>query len=136
MKPEDIKIIKAQPPFLLQIVSAVMKPEPTTIFPYGNIIYNPSGLPIPQDIMIHEAVHIAQQGENPAYWWQRYIFDKNFRLSQEIEANREQYKFICKIFKDRNARVRILLKIATNMASEVYGKMISITQAMNLIKNG
>ena len=136
MKPEDIKIIKEFPPFIENIIAAGLKPERTTIFPFGNVIYNPSGKDIPDDIMIHEAVHIKQQGENPADWWERYLKDKGFRLSQELEANREQYKFICKIFKDRNARTRALIKIAANMAGEVYGKMINITEAMNLIKNG
>ena len=136
MRPEDIKIVKEQPPFLLQIVAAGMTPEPTTIYPYGSIIYNPSGLAIPPDILVHELKHIAQQGENPKDWWQRYLRDKDFRLSQELEANREQYKFICKIFKDRNARARALLKIANNLSGAVYGNLISSREAMELIKNG
>ena len=129
-----VKIIKEWPPFIEDIIAAGLKPASTTVFPYGLTIYNPSGLDIPDDIMIHEAVHIAQQGENPADWWKRYIFDKNFRLSQEIEANREQYKFICKIFKDRNQRVRALDKIAKNMSGEIYGNMISYLEALKAIK--
>lgn len=132
----NITIVKEQPPFLLQIQLAGMKPEKTTIFPYGMIIYNPSGEPIPPDIWIHEAQHIAQQGKNPQAWWDRYILDKDFRLEQEVEANREQYKFFCKVKKDRNERSRALLAMAKNMAGEVYGNLLTTNKAMELIKNG
>jgi len=136
MNPEDIIIRKEQPPFLIQIVSAGMKPELTTIFPFSNIIYNPSGLPIPQDIMIHEVKHIAQQGNNPEAWWKRYITDKQFRFDQELEANQEQYKFVCKVLKDRNQRTRALLTISRNMSGEVYNLNVSINKIMEMIRNG
>src|SRR3990167_3178814 len=136
MNPEDIKVIKEQSPFLFRIVSAGMHPQPDTLFPCSPVIYNPSGLPIPQDIMIHEVVHIAQQGNNPTGWWQKYITDKDFRLSQELEANREQYKFVCKVLKDRNQRARALIKIANNLAGEVYGNLLTTNKAIELIRNG
>src|SRR3990167_1931247 len=126
MSPNDIKFINEFPPFFQDIIKAGMKPEPTTIYPFSNVIYNPSGLDIPQDVMIHEAVHIRQQGENPADWWQKYITDKDFRLNQELEANQEQYKFVCKVFKDRNKQARTLLAIARNMSGEVYNLNVSI----------
>ena len=135
MSPEDIKVIKENPPFLLKIVSAGMKPEPTTIFPYSPYIYNPSGLDIPQDVMIHEAVHLKQQGENPKEWWEKYIIYKDFRFTQELEANQEQYKFACKVLKDRNQRAKSLLAIARNMSGEVYNLNVSINKIMEMIKN-
>ena len=134
MTPEDIKIIKEFPPFIENIIAAGLRPEKTTIFPFGNVIYNPSGKDVPDDIMIHEAVHIAQQGENPADWWERYLKDKGFRLSQELEANREQYKFVCKVLKDRNERNRALIKIAKNMAGDVYNLDLSVNKLMEEIK--
>ncbi len=130
----EITIIKEQPPFLLQIQLAGMKPERTTIFPFGLKIYNPSGELIPQDVMIHEAIHIRQQGKNPKEWWNRYILDKSFRLSQELEANREQYKFICKLTKDREKRNKALIAMARNVSGEVYGKLISFSRAYKEIK--
>ena len=130
----DIKIINENPPFLLKLITAGMNPQRDTIFPYNPVIYNPSGLDIPADIMIHEAVHIKQQGKNPQAWWDRYILDKGFRLQQELEANQEQYKFICKIKKDRNERARALVAIARNMAGAVYGNMITTNKAIEEIK--
>ena len=130
----ELKIIKEQPPFLLQIQLAGMKPERTTIYPFGTTIYNPSGELIPEDIMIHEAVHVAQQGKNPKSWWNKYILDKDFRLSQELEANREQYKFICKITKDREKRNKALVAMAKNMSGEVYNVNISFQEAYQKIK--
>ena len=134
MRPEDIKIVKEQPPFLLQIVAAGMTPEPTTIYPYGSIIYNPSGLAIPPDILVHELKHIAQQGNNPKDWWEKYIIYKDFRFNQELEANQEQYKFVCKVLKDRNDQARALLAIARNMAGEVYDLNADLYKIMEKIK--
>ena len=136
MNPEDIKVIKEQSPFLFRIVSAGMHPQPDTLFPCSPVIYNPSGLPIPQDIMIHEVVHIAQQGNNPTGWWQKYITDKRFRFTQELEANQVQYKFVCKVLKDKNQQARSLLAIAKNMAGEVYNLNISVNKIMEMVKNG
>ena len=129
-----IEIIKEKPPFLLQLQMAGLKPKEDTIFPFSLKIYNPSGKPIPQDIMIHEAIHIRQQGKNPKEWWDRYILDKNFRLGQELLANREQYKFICKLTKDREKRNKALVAMAKNMSGEVYGKIISYQEAFEKIK--
>ena len=130
----EIIIVKEQPPFLLQIELAGMKPERTTIYPYGLTIYNPSGEPIPQDILIHEAQHIAQQGKNPQAWWDKYILDKEFRLEQELEDNREQYKFICKLTKDHEKRNKALAAMARNISGPVYGKLISFMRAYEEIK--
>lgn len=126
-------IINEQPPFLLQIELAGMKPKEDTIYPFGMTIYNPSGKPIPEDILIHEAVHIGQQGKDPQKWWDRYILDKDFRLSQELEANKEQYKYICKLTKDREKRNQALIAMAKNVSGEVYGGIINFYEAYQKI---
>ena len=130
----EIKIIREQPSNLLQIQMAGMNPRFDTLFPWSPVIYNPSGEPIPQDIMIHEVKHLAQQGKDPKGWWGRYILDKNFRLSQELEANREQYKFICKLTKDREQRNKALVAMAKNVSGEVYNVDISFQEAYQRIK--
>ena len=106
MKIEDIKIVKEQPPFLLKIVSAGMRPQFDTIFPWSPNIFNPSGLDIPPDIFIHEVVHIRQQGNNPEAWWQRYLNDSGFRFEQELEAFAGQYNFV------KNASISFTLEFA------------------------
>ena len=133
-----MKIIEQDPPhpLLLRIITAGMRPQYDTLFPWAPDIYNPSGLAIPPDIMIHEAAHIAQQGNNPEAWWQRYITDKQFRFDQELKANREQYKFVCKVLKDRNDRARALRTIARNMAGEVYALNVTMNKIMEMIRNG
>lgn len=66
------------------------------VFAYGSIIYNPSGKEVPEDIIYHESIHEKQQGENPAGWWTKYLYDPQFRLEQEIEAYSAQYSFLKK----------------------------------------
>ena len=130
----QIKIIEENPPFLKAILNAGLKPEKTTIFPFGFLIYNPSGLPIPDDIMVHETVHMARQGRDPKNWWVKYLKDKEFRLNEELEANRKQYKFICKLTKDREQRSKALMAMAKNISGEVYGKIVSFSKAYEMIK--
>ena len=129
----NLEIVKDFPPFYGHIINYGMKPREDTIYPFGLRIYNPSGLPIPDDIMIHEAMHIRQQGNDPQAWWEKYLTDKGFRLSQEIEANREQYKFICKAVKDRNKRFKALDAICRNVSSEIYGNVITYQEARKLL---
>lgn len=129
----QIKIIEENPPFLKAILNAGLKPEKTTVFPFGLLIYNPSGLPIPDDIMVHETVHIARQGKDPKNWWIKYLKDRKFRLNEELEANREQYKFICKLTKDREKRNKALVAMAKNISGEVYGKVVSFQEAYQVI---
>ncbi len=111
-----------------------MKPQFDTLFPWAPDIYNPSGLDIPPDIFVHELKHIVQQGKNPKEWWDKYILDKNFRLEQELEANREQYKFICKLTKDREQRNKALIAMAKNVSGEIYNVSISFQEAYQKIK--
>ena len=92
-----MKIVNEKPPIFDKIVKAGMSPSlDSTIFTYGDTIYNPSGRPIPDHLIAHEARHFKQQGNDPAAWWDKYLVDKEFRFEQEAEAYANQYKFLCK----------------------------------------
>lgn len=130
-----MKIIKADPPILDKILKAGLKPQPDTIFTIGSTIYNPSGLDIPSDILAHEIVHSKQQAvSNTALWIDRYLNDIDFRIDQEAEAFAGQYEYVCGIIKDRNDRAKVLLSLADNLASSVYGNSISQQKAIELIR--
>ncbi len=130
----EMKILIEQPPILDKILKAEMKPQKTTIFAYKNAIWNPSGVEIPPDILVHEEVHLKQQEGANDDWYDKYLMDKDFRLKMEVEAFREQYKFFCEMVKDRNLRARYLNKLALNLSSEIYGKIINLQTAINKLK--
>lgn len=108
-----------------------------TIFTYGDTIYNPFKVHIPDDLIHHEEVHVKQQAAfegGPETWWKRYFDDVEFRVSQEVEAYGAQYKFICKNVKDRNRRNDHLVELAHMLSGPMYGNPVSFFEAMNRIR--
>ncbi len=128
-----MEILHEQPPILNKILEAGMIPKKTTIFAYKGKIYNPSGVDIPADILVHEEVHLKRQQGKEDGWYDKYLTDKEFRLKEEIAAFREQYKFFCEMVKDRNLRARYLHSLAKNLSSTVYGEIINLNEAINKI---
>jgi hypothetical protein len=130
-----MKILREYPPIYEDIINYGMHPRQGTIFTYGDTIYNPDGIEIPEYLMIHEEVHSKQQGADPDAWWGRYLIDEYFRIEQETEAYAKQYDFMCKKVKDRNQRNRLLIDIAKIVSSPTYGNVITTSAAMIQIKN-
>lgn len=130
-----MKIINEKPPIWDMVVRAGMNPsEQTTVFAYGDAIYNPGGRTLPDDLVAHEETHCKQQKGKPDEWWVRYIQDPLFRIDQEASAYAVQYKFICEREKDRNRRFVFLHQIATQLSGPTYGNVISQQGAMKMIK--
>jgi hypothetical protein len=134
----NMKISFSNPPNYDDIVKTfdIPKDRPT-FFTYGDTCYNPSKVGIPKDLIVHETVHMEQQGANDQTakkWWAKYLKDPEFRLSQEAEAYAKQYHFICKTLKDRNSRSILLWEIATILSGPLYGKAIDKTSAVALLR--
>lgn len=100
-----------------------------TIFAYDGNIYTNNELP--NHLIIHETEHLLQQEMYGLQQWvDSYLNDKSFRLLMEIEAYKAQLASI----KDRNARNSVLLESARNLASPLYGNIISYEEALKLLK--
>jgi hypothetical protein len=130
-----MKILIEYPPIYEDIINAGMQPHGGTIYTYGDTIYNPGRVEIPEYLMIHEEVHSKQQGADPDAWWGRYLIDQYFRTDQEAEAYAKQYDFMCKKIKDRNQRNRLLIDLSKILTSPVYGLQLSASSAMKFIKD-
>lgn len=105
------------------------------VFTYGDTVYNPSGILMPLHLMMHEDAHIEQQrtlGAKP--WWDMYLKDSAFRLTQEIEAYKAQYQFVCRYEHNREKRALFLKSIATDLSSGIYGNIITYPEAQALIR--
>ena len=103
------------------------------VFTYGNKLYNPGHGNIDEHLMKHEQTHSRQQVEDPAGWWEKYIADPKFRVSQELEAYRNQYRSFA-VGKDRNKTFLFLHRIAKDLSSGIYGSVLSYQEAIKLIK--
>lgn len=129
-----MNIVIEYPPNYEQIKSAFDVEGKSVIYTYGDTIYNPLNGNVPDHLEVHEETHSVQQGGKPDKWWENYINDEKFRLSQEIEAYRNQYNFYCRNNPDRNKRFDFLYIIAKDLSSEIYGNIISRGAAIRAIK--
>lgn len=106
------------------------------LFCYGDTVYNPYKAQLRQDLLVHEAVHVKQQGatkEEWDKWWDKYLDDNEFRLSQELEAYVEQYKFIKSVTKTETSD-KFLDVFAEILSSAMYGNMITTSQAKTKLR--
>lgn len=103
------------------------------IFTYSPHVYVPSGKPLSKALEAHEGVHLVQQANNPKAWWDAYLSDDEFRLAQELEAHRAEWRVLAASITDRNARVRGLRAVAQRLASPMYGGLVTVSEAVKLI---
>jgi len=107
------------------------------IFTYGDTVYIPRGKGmIPDHLKVHEKTHIKQQINGPEFWWNKYLENDEFRLSQEVEAYQNQYNYYCQKDKSLKSQRLFLRRIAMDLSSAIYGNMIEFEQAKKLIKKG
>lgn len=119
-------IILNQDPPNLDEIKKRMDPGPGTFYCFGDTIYNPDGIDIPQDIVHHEAVHSQQQGTNVEEWWKRYLDDPRFRFEQELEAFGEQVLFAAEKNPGQVEAIRTMIsKITSILSGPQYGRILS-----------
>lgn len=130
-----MNIVKAYPPNIEKI-KAVVQINPMTIFTYGDTIYNPGGHPIENqsELIAHETVHAIQQGSDPEAWWDKYLSDVHFRLEQEIDAYKAQYKKFRRMTINKKARNQLADRLARDLSSPLYGNIIDYYTARQKIK--
>ena len=105
----SISIVTDWPPNI-SLIRAKLPVTERNIFAYGGIIFNPGGIALSPELIAHEKVHFAQQrGLNRWWrrngdevWWRRFLEDPEFRLQQEAEAHRAEYREYCRRHPDRN----------------------------------
>lgn len=128
-----MKIINEFPPNIEEIKNSLGNlVSIDNVFCMGDVVYNPSGKEIPDDVRWHELIHQRQQGNNPIGWWRRYLNDAEFRYSQELEAYSYQYSYIHKLLPNKYL-VYALDELATNLSSR-YNTGKTKSQALTAIK--
>ncbi|HEV2178373.1 MAG TPA: hypothetical protein VGU20_31240 [Stellaceae bacterium] len=115
-----IKIEK--PPNWDQIVAAFPHAATLpTIFAYGEDIYNPLNLRVPQPLLAHEYRHCARQFATSADgWWTKYIADDEFRYTEELLGHVEEYRTQAQLTNDRNERAKIATRTAYRLIAPLY----------------
>lgn len=132
-----MKIKVAPPPNLSDILKVFPEVAGKPIlFAYGDTIYNPMGVFVPDELIAHEEVHSARQGAYVADWWNSYLSSKEFRLLEEIPAHRAEYRRFCQAVKDRNQRARYASAVAGRLTSKLYELEITQQKALKEILHG
>ena len=130
-----MEIIEDYPPNYEDITKVFDLTGHKPIFTWGDKIYNPYKATIIPDLIIHEEVHEKQQGDDPKAWWDRFLTDSEFRLSQEVEAFVYQYHFLKGKLKAKLSK-RFLEHFATLLSSQMYGNLLTKPEAETRIRNG
>lgn len=139
-----MKVVKAFPPNYQAINDAFAVRGKPVIFCYGERIYNPAGVVVGPDLVAHERVHSVRQAAyagSVTAWWDRYIADTEFRLAEEIPAHQAEYAY----WRDRadadrpvrgfrSARDWHLSQIAHRLSGALYGGLIGLSEARNLLQ--
>ena len=104
---------------------------------YGDTYY--SKFETTPDLIAHESTHTRQQEAygGPEKWWERYFGDPIFRLEQEVEAYRNQVKWLQDHTEgmSRDERRWRIKHCAESLSSGMYGAIISYDKALALIKS-
>jgi len=113
---------------LFDKITQIFPVDDKIILTYGDTIYFDKELSY--HLVVHELTHCLQQ-TNPEKWWDEYLKNPKFRLIQELEAYQNQY-FCSKRVDFLNSGF-LLEKIAEDLSSDLYGKIISFEEAKKLI---
>lgn len=131
---KNVKIVKETPPNFAAVIAKFPSAERYgVLFAYGDAIYNPSDITISPPLIAHECTHAAQQRRSsPEAWWEAYLASKDFRLSQELDAYRIEYRVYAENW-NRAFRHRFLRNCAERLSGPLYNHMIKRKFAAKLI---
>lgn len=129
-----MKIVEDHPPNIEHIKAAFDIEGQSVVFTYGDTVYNPLKLPIPDHVLVHEAVHVKQQdGVGPERWWAMYIADPVFRLDQELQAYSAQYQYMKARCTNRQLS-SFLFALAQDLSGPMYGNILTHIEAEHRIR--
>lgn len=130
-----MKIVEDYPPNYEEICSVIpaVRTQNGIVFTYGDTIYNPDKEEIEDHLECHEEVHEKQQLEMGVdEWWAEYLVNPKFRLEQELEAYRAQYKMVNKAY-GRGSALELVKSIARDLSGPMYGSILKYKEARKSI---
>jgi hypothetical protein len=104
------------------------------IVTYGDTAHTKRVAVMTPDLIAHELVHVIQQKElGPIKWWEKYINDRDFRLSQELEAYTRQAKWIKNTASMPESEKRMRVEHIWKSMATMYKDMVTYKEAKALI---
>ena len=103
------------------------------IFTVDDTIYSENKLS--DDLVEHESTHIKQQFKiGYKKWWDKYFKDEKFRYSQELEAYRNQYRYILTNEKSFKKKANKILNIVNSLSGKMYGNIKTVDEVKQDLK--
>lgn len=130
-----MKIVQEYPPNYEEICEAIpgVRDNPEICFTYGDTVYSPLTVDFPDHLRAHESVHINQQKQmGRDEWWAEYLVSPEFRLKQEVQAYRAQYKVVQRKHVWQNTEA-LMRSIAKDLSGEMYGNLLTYEEARKRI---
>ena len=124
---------KEKPPIYEQCAKQFgVKWENKVIFTYGDTIHCKNKISLQK--IAHEVTHVEQQLKYGAdEWWERYFEDVDFRVSQEVEAYKNEIEWVKNNIWDMKNRQARIDKIIGDLSSPMYGSVVSFEQSAKLL---
>lgn len=128
----------AEPPLIDEIDAAFGVRGKPILFAFGDKIYNPAGVDVPPEIVVHETVHGERQGDDVFGWWRRYIADPVFRLEEELPAHVAEFQELCTLqasrwVSHRNMRRTLAAHVARKLSAPLYGRLVTFDAARKFL---
>lgn len=126
-----MKVLVENPPNFEQVVAVFPEAAGKVLFAWGDTIYNPKRVYIPNHLLAHEAVHgMRQLGFGGIEtWWDKYLIDEEFRYLEELAAHKVEYAIQAQSLGDRNARAKLLMATAARLVAPLYHYKRPLLQA-------
>lgn len=136
-----MKIIRAFPPIYNTLIEHFpIKGKPGILYAWGDRIYNPSGVTVPEWLIAHEEVHGERQcgdcigSDSIIAWWQRYIYEPAFRLNEEVPAHQKEWQVVNGMKIPEDTKERYLAMMAHRLSGPLYNHMITDSEAVDVIQ--
>jgi hypothetical protein len=128
-------ILLETPPIYARILDAFpLAKKRGVIFSWGENIYNPSGVDIPDHLIIHERLHSRRQNGDPRGWWDKYLEDSEFRLNEEILAHIAELSYVKDHAPSRELRRGAAGAVALRLRNPLYGWKMTKKEARAHLK--
>ncbi len=101
---------------------------------FGNVVYS-KDVNMDESFQIHEETHLIRQKRSKLYgvwWWTKYFLSSWFRFEEELIAYQRQFNFIRRNY-PRHTHEKWLVRLATQLASPLYGNLVGVKAAEKLI---
>lgn len=131
-----MKIVNKNPPQLKELEALGLKMSHEEILTIGDTIYNPLGLELRDDLIVHESVHSKQQkklGKDPMVYCRKYLSEPDFMLECEAEAYAVQLQYIANT-KGVEDFTKATVAFSRFLASPSYKSLVTEEEAFKLIQ--